>query len=55
LIAPTLRPIDSARDITRPDPSAQAIDRKTLLPKPVPPITDHKPQEQALQPESSAS
>jgi hypothetical protein len=55
LVAPTLRPIDSARDITRPAPSAQAIDRKTLLPKPVPPVTDNKPQEQALHPESSAS
>lgn len=55
LVAPTLRAIDSARDITRPASSAQSIDRKTLLPKPLPPSIDSKPQEHPVHVESATS
>ncbi len=56
LVAPALRPIDSARDITRQDTSAQSIDRKTLLPKPAAPHdTSHKTTETPAHTESSDS
>ena len=55
LIAPSLRPIDSARDITRSDPSVQSIDRKTLLPKPVPIGHPEKTTEPAVHLESTDS
>ena len=55
LVAPSLRPIDSARDITRPDPSGQSIDRKTLLPKITPPANADKPAEPAAHVESTTS
>ena len=56
LVAPALRSIDSARDITRSDASAQSIDRKTLLPKPAA-THDNSPKttETPAQMESSAS
>ena len=55
LVAPSQRPIDNARDMTRPGPSTQTIDRRTLLPKAAVPALDPKPQEQAAPEESPTS
>ncbi len=55
LVPPSQRPIDNARDMTRPGPSTQTIDRKTLLPKAAVPALDDKPQEQAAPEESPTS
>lgn len=55
LVAPTQRPVDSARDITRSSPSGQTIDRKTLLPKAAVPVPDDKTPEQAIAEENSSS
>ena len=55
LVAPALRPIGSAQDITRSSSSATAIDRKTLLPKPIAPDDITKPAEAPVHEESTSS
>jgi len=55
LITPALRSIDSAQDITRPEPNAQSLDRKTLLPKPAKPDENHKTTVTPASAESSTS
>ena len=55
LVAPASRPIDSAKDITRPAASAQPLDRKTLLPKAPKAAEIPAPASPALQTEGTSS